>query len=50
MKNVLSASQEWRLTEEDIKACIAYAGELVEEEELFPPDEKTKSNLTATGL
>ncbi len=39
-----------RLTEEDIKACIAYAGELVEEEELFPPDEKTKSNLTATGL
>jgi uncharacterized protein (DUF433 family) len=27
------------LTEEDIKACIAYAKELVEDEEVFPTDE-----------
>jgi uncharacterized protein (DUF433 family) len=27
------------LTEEDIKACIAYAKELVEDEEAFPTDE-----------
>ena len=27
------------LTEEDIKACIAYAKELVEDEEAFPADE-----------
>jgi uncharacterized protein (DUF433 family) len=27
------------LTEEDIKACIAYAKELVEDEEDFPADE-----------
>ncbi len=27
------------LTEEDIKACIAYAKELVEDEEAFPIDE-----------
>jgi uncharacterized protein (DUF433 family) len=27
------------LTEENIKACIAYAKELVEDEEAFPPDE-----------
>jgi uncharacterized protein (DUF433 family) len=28
------------LTEEDIKACIAYAKELVEDEEAFPTDEE----------
>jgi hypothetical protein len=27
------------LTEEDIKACIAYAKDLVEDEEDFPADE-----------
>jgi uncharacterized protein (DUF433 family) len=27
------------LTEEDIKACIAYAKELVEDEEAFPTNE-----------
>jgi hypothetical protein len=27
------------LTEEDIKACIAYAKELVEDEEAFPTEE-----------
>jgi uncharacterized protein (DUF433 family) len=27
------------LTEEDIKACLAYAKELVEDEELFPAEE-----------
>ena len=27
------------LTEEDVKACIAYAKELVEDEEAFPADE-----------
>ena len=27
------------LTEEDVKACIAYAKELVEDEEAFPTDE-----------
>jgi len=28
-----------RLTEEDVKACLDYARELVEEEEIFPPSE-----------
>lgn len=28
------------LTEEDIKSCIAYAKELVEDEEAFPPAEQ----------
>ena len=28
------------LTEDDIKACIAYAKELVEDEEAFPTDEQ----------
>ncbi len=28
-----------RLTKEDIKACLVYARELVEEEELFPTSE-----------
>ncbi len=30
------------LTQEDIKACIAYAKELVEEEEVFPVEEPPK--------
>jgi uncharacterized protein (DUF433 family) len=28
------------LTEEDVKACIVYAKELVEDEEAFPTDEE----------
>ena len=30
-----------KLTEDDIKACLAYAQELVEEEEVFPPTDET---------